>query len=403
MPRYVYRAKSGPSNTLEGELFAENERVALGKIEGLGYCPVWVREKDSGKHSSSPGSVRGIRTRDVNVFTRQLAGLIKSGVHILKALRIAREQCAGRGLQRLVSTLEDDVRDGHMLSESLAKYPSVFPAMYVNMVRSGESGGILDVILLKLAESRDREEEIRGKVRSALAYPALVLVVGIVTVFILVTFFLPKIVNLFRHFSDLPWPTRILIAISDFCGNHWIWIVVPLVLVAAVFQRMASGSTGRKFVDTLKLRIPLAGGLILKSEVARFARTFSLLIEAGIPVERGLTLSGGAMNNAVLRHEIEQVADQAVRQGSQVADGLRTATHFPDYARSMIAVGEEGGRMDETLADVAQFYEREVERSIVTITSLIEPILILFVGALVGFIAMAMMLPIFAVTQAVMK
>ncbi len=402
MPRFAYRAKVGPEKTIEGELTADNEKAALARIESMGYCPVWVREHEKGR--DEPGQrllLERIGRRDTGIFTRQLAGLLKSGVPILRSLRTVRDQTSNGRMRRTVGLIEDEIRDGKMLSDALSMHPGAFSQLYVNMVRSGESGGVLDVILLRLADAYDKEEELRGKLRSALAYPTLVLIVGAVTVFVMMTFFLPRIADLFRNFHDLPLPTRMLIRASDLCKHYWLWAVVPLVLVLSIFKRFATGSRGRLLVDKMKLGLPLAGEFIMQSEIARFARTLSLLIESGIPVERGLALSAGTVNNSVLRREIEQVRESTVSQGMSVAAGLKNAPFFPEYARNMIAVGEESGRIEESLKDVAQYYEREVDRRVVVATSLIEPILILVVGAIVGFIALAMMLPVFAITRAI--
>jgi type II secretory pathway component PulF len=401
MPKFLYKAKDGPEKTIDGELIAESRETALAVIEEMGYTPITVKEKGLDEDSLGRLPFRRISTRDINVFTRQLAGLLKSGVPILRALRTVGEQSENVRFRRVVGEIEATVRDGAMLSAALAKHPRLFTELYVNMVRSGESAGVLDTILLRLADAREKEEDVRRKVSAALAYPSLVLVVGFVTVFVMLTFFLPRISDMFRSFSDLPMPTKILIGISDFCSKYWKAGLLPLILLIAILKRITSGGAGRGMVDSFKLRLPLAGKLIREAEVARFARTLSLLVEAGIPVERGLALSAATMNNSVLREEIDKVRRRTIEQGASIANGLRDASNFPSFARNMIAVGEESGRIDESLADVASFYEKEVDHSIALATSLIEPVLILLVGGVVGFIVFAMLLPIFAVTQSV--
>lgn len=398
MPRFIYRAKDGPDNTVEGELAAENEAAALARIEAMGYSPVWVRALDRADAAVGSAAVR-VRGRDVTIFTRQLAGMIKSGVPILRALKTVREQSADGGFQRVAADLENTVRDGRMLSEAFAKHPAVFPELYVSMVRSGESGGILDVVLARLADAREKEDEVRKKVQAALAYPALVLSVGVLTVFVMVTLILPRISGFFRNFRNLPMPTRILLFISDSCRDYWPWGLVLIVLAVAVFRRVTAGGKGRTLLDRAVLRLPIAGSLVLEANVSRFARTMALLVDAGIPVDRALSLGAATMSNSVLRAEIEEVRRSTVEHGMSVAAGLRKAEHFPVYAQSMAAVGEESGRLDEALSDVASFYEKEVERRIGIMTSLIEPVLILAVGAVVGFIVFAMMMPIFAISS----
>lgn len=401
MPKFSYKAKDGPVKDVEGELVAEDRTSALARIEKMGYHPVWVREKDADRAESPARSAAFVSRRDVSIFTRQLAGLIKSGIPILRALRTVGEQSASRRFRSIVKHMEMSVRDGRMLSDALTEYPTLFPELYVNMIRSGESAGALDEMLYRLAEARDREDELRNKVRTAMAYPMLVLIVGFITVFVMVTFFLPKIADLFRTFASLPLPTRMLMRTSELCSRYWLWVLAPLVLALAVLKRMMSGPRGRHFMDSLKLRLPLIGGFLKEADVSRFARTMALLVRAGIPVEKALALSGRTLNNSVMRDEIEAVRRNTVEHGQSIADGLAGKGAFPVFARSMIAVGEESGRIDESLVDTAVFYEKEVERRIALSTSLIEPAMILLVGGVVGFIVFAMLLPILTVSSSI--
>ncbi len=401
MPTFIYRAKNGPTKTVEGELVAESETVALAKIDGMGFVPVWVQVK-----GSTAGSGRGLRfsrikQRDITVFTRQLAGLVKSGVPILRALRTVGAQSASVRFRGILEEIEARVRDGRMLSEAMVEHPRIFPELYVNMVRSGESAGILDEILLRLADAMEKEEQVRRKVQSALAYPALVLGVGILTVVAMLVFFLPGILALFEGFEELPASTRALMHISKFFESYWLGMVASVGLASLILARLSSGTTGRKAVDLLKLQLPLFGRLVKEAEVARFARTMSLLIGAGVPVERALSLGGATMKNRVLRAEIDDVISRTVHQGMSVTAGLERCKHFPVFVRNMVATGEEGGRLDESMADVASFYEREVEGHISLVTSLIEPILILGVGGIVGFIVFATLMPIIDLTKTI--
>ncbi|MEI6969965.1 MAG: type II secretion system F family protein [bacterium] len=405
MPRFTYKARNAELKTIEGELVAGNEAEALARLDAMGYCPVWVREMAQEPEDAIPRARRRERIphREVTVFTRQMVGLTKSGVPILKALRTVREQSANPRFCAVLAHLEETVRDGRMLSEALAQHPHVFSQLYVNMVRAGESAGILDVILLRLAEAREREDAIRRKLQAASVYPLLVLAVGVVTVFVVITFFMPKIAGMFRNVDDLPLPTALLIGLSEGIRHYWPWVLVPAVLLAAILRRIGSGAKGRAILDNARLRLPLIGAFTLQAEMARFSRTMSLLISAGIPVEKGLALSADTMTNSVLRNEMDEVRRTTVQQGRSIASGLKNSRHVPAYLQSMAAVGEEGGRLDEAFADVAFYYENELERQIGMMTSLVEPILILVVGAVVGFIVFAMMLPIFEMTKSMAR
>jgi len=375
--------------------------VVAGLAVAAGGCAK-DKEKDAG---TAIGGIFGrrIAQREITVFTRQLASLIKSGVPILKALYTISEQTENPAFRKVIKDFENTIRDGSLLSEALQKYPALFSQLYVNMVRSGESGGVLDTILIRLAESREKEEEVRRKVQAATAYPALVVIVGIITVMVLLVFFLPRITGIFKDygFSKLPLPTRMIIGVSDFFSHSWYWFLLVIGLLYAVFKRMAALEKGRTMIDRLKLRTPLAGKFIIQSEIARFARTLSLLIQAGIPIEKALTLSGSVLNNSVLRDEVEEIRKGTVTNGMSVSAGLRKARYFPPFVANMAAVGEEGGKLDESMTEIALFYEKEVEQRSRVTTSLLEPILILVVGLVVGIIVAAMLLPIFELSTVV--
>jgi len=402
MPTFVYKAKHGPGRTIDGELRAESRAAAVAAIDAMGYSPISVHEKPAGSACRRIGmGWRRITQRDVTVFTRQLASLIRSGVPILRALSTVVEQTENGRFQRVVESLEISIRDGNMLSDAMAAHPSLFPELYVNMVRSGESAGILDTILTRLSEAREKEEDLRRKIQAALAYPILVLCVGVATVFALFAFFLPRVTVLFEDFRALPLPTRVLIGISDFFSNHWYWVLLAVFLVIAVFRRLASLGKGRTFIDGIYLHMPLVRRFVLEADIARFARTLSLLVQAGIPVDKALSLSSNNLGNAVLREELEGVRRGTVTQGAPLSDGLKKSRHIPVFVANMTAVGEEAGRLDESLAEIASFYEKELDQHSRLAASLLEPVLILTVGVVVGFIVVSMLLPIFEIGTAI--
>jgi type II secretory pathway component PulF len=397
MPHYIYRAKNGPGETVEGEIRAESRTAAAADIDAMGLSPIWVREKTAQDGKERALRLGGVSARDVTVFSRQLASLLKSGVPILRALSTIRDQSEKRDVSRLVEDIESRIRRGDMLSDALLQHPRIFPELYVNMIRSGEWGGVLDTILVRLADTREKDEEFRRKVQAALAYPALVIAVGTITVFVLLAFFMPRVVELFEGYRNLPLPTRILIATSNFFSAAWHWILIAALLAAAVYRRLATHEGGRKLVDRFKLRLPLLKDLIQKAEIARFSRTLGLLLESGVSVERGLDLAARTLKNSVLRGEVENVREETVRQGMPMSTGLKRAPHFPPFVAHMVAVGEESGRLENALAEVADFYEKEVEQTSRLATSLLEPVLILVVGGVVGLIVIAMLLPIFEI------
>lgn len=396
MPTYLYKAKNGPQETIEGELQADSRSVAVSRIDAMGYHPVWVREKDVEETSAARRIFgRRISNRDITVFTSQLASLTRSGVPILRALTTIANQTENASLQRVVQNVQITIRDGGMLSDALSKHPKHFNELFVNMVRSGESAGVLDVILTRITEAREREEDTRRRVQAAMAYPILILSVGLATVFALFAFFLPRVVALFSSYDDLPLPTQILIGISDFFSKRWYWILLVGFLVAAVLKRLAAMEKGRMFFDRINLHLPLVSRFLKESDIARFARTLGLLLDTGTPIDRALVLSSDTLRNSVLQEEVGEARDSTVKQGMPLSEGLHRTKYFPPFVANLVAVGEEGGKLPEALTEIATFYEKQVEQQSRMVTSLLEPLLILLVGTIVGFIVAAMLLPIF--------
>lgn len=396
MASFVYKAKMGPGNTEQGEIHAENRSAAIEQLNARGMVPVWVREKSEGSGEGHGFRFkRRVKARDITLFTRQFASLSRSGVPVLSALSTCARQSENPAFRKVLEEMEGGIRDGGMFSDSLARFPELFSGVYINMVRAGESAGKLDIILQRLADTREKEEEVRRKVQAAIAYPALVVTVGVLTVFLLLTFFMPRVVDLFRNFDDLPVPTRMLIGISGVFSGYWYWMVMGVVLLLLIYRRTVSTGSGRQAVDAFKLSMPLIGGVIMRHQMAVFSRTLALLIEAGINIDRGMRLSAGALVNSVLKNKLLQAADETVNQGAPFSAALKKVGFIPPMVINMSAVGEQGGRLDESLSEVASFYEAEIEQQTRVVMSLIEPVLILVVGGIVGFIVAAMLLPIF--------
>jgi len=408
MPFYTYKAKSGPDKVLSGEIEAASQDAAVEKLVEKGLTPVSVAEAyaagaDSGR-SAAYGAERprlSLSTHaasgDIDVFTRQIASLIRAGVPVLRALSIIVSQTESRPLKAVVEDLSAQIRDGRMLSESMSKYPRVFNGLYISMIKAGEKGGALDEVLYRLADYREKEDELRRKIQAAAAYPLFVMAVGIVSVFVMLTFFLPKLMAIFTDMSQLPLPTRMLKQASDFMSANWIWAVIALVFIAAVFSRSKPGGKKKMAFDAVKLHIPFIRKFVRNVEISRFARTLGLLLKNGISVHESLQLAAGTLDNELLRAQLESARDDLLNKGQTLSASLKKINLFPVFAVNMIAVGEESGKLEESLAEIANVYEREVEQSIKIMTALLEPVLILAVGAVVGFIVFAMLLPIFSI------
>ena len=420
---YSYKAKKGPIQVVEGDVDAVSQEDAVAKLEGMGLTPIRVfvkgyvpREPKLGrprtesrapaaahKDASRPlsravllSSFTRVKSRDVDTFTRQMASLIKASVSVLGSLTLISQQTESKPLKSVVGDLEREVRNGKMLSEAMEKYPDIFDNLYLSMVRSGEKGGVLEETLSRLAIHREREQEIRRKIQAAMAYPALMVIVGIGTIFVMLTFFLPKLVGLFENMRQtLPLPTRILISLSNFMAGNWYWIAIAAVLVFSIFGRIKSGSKKKLMLDIIKLHVPFIKTFVLNAEIAKFTKTLGLLLASGIPIHDSLKFSTDTLDNDVLKDSLYRVGHEIITEGSTLRDSLHRIDVFPKFAANMIAVGEQGGKLEGALAEVSAVYEREVDQAIKIATALLEPILILVVGAVVGFMVFAMLMPIF--------
>jgi len=404
MPIYIYKAKKGPNEIVEGEIEANSQDNAVTKLVDMGLSPVGVFEKgtpvEGERVAPKTGSQRpqpGIsaRSQDIDIFTRQLASLIKAGVPVLRALSLIVSQTQSKTLKEVVAELERQIRGGSLLSDSMSRYPRIFNGLYISMIKAGEKGGALEEVLYKLAEYRENEQELRHKVQAAITYPVFVIVVGAITVFVMLTFFLPKLVGLFESFQQLPLPTRILMAISSFMHDNWYWFIFAFIFIWVLLARSRQGSKKKFFVDIIKLQLPFIKDFVRNSEIAKFARTLGLLLKNGISVHESLQLAADTLDNEALKDRLNLAKQEIIGKGSTLSGSLKKIGLFPIFAVNMIAVGEEGGHLEESLAEIANVYERDVEQSMKIMASLLEPILILIVGGVVGFIVFAMLLPIF--------
>ncbi|MGE4357227.1 MAG: type II secretion system F family protein [Candidatus Omnitrophota bacterium] len=398
MPKFVYKAKEGPTKIIEGTMDAETREQVIDRLQAMGYYPISIVEESVLKEADKFSLLREegrIKRSELTLFTRQLSDLIDSGITLLRALNLIEEQTKGWFMRRVISSLAKEIKDGKRLSESLTKFPQIFSRLYVALVRAGEVGGMLDDVLSELADYLEKEEELKARVRGALAYPILMACVGVATVFILMSFVIPRLAVMFKDLGqNLPLPTLVLIRLSDFLKNFWWLILAFFAFLYFVLQRSANNPEGGIVFDRLKLKIPLFGELVKKSEIARFCRTLSTLLKNGVPILGALDTVIPVMGNKVIKKEIEKMYNE-VRDGVSLSKAITNSVYFPPLVSNMIAVGEEGGMLESSLMKVAESFEREVERVVKVITSLIEPALILLMGTVVGFIVISMLLPIF--------
>ena len=410
MPIFSFKAKKGPRQIIESNIEAESKEVAIAKIDQMGYVPISVtlQEKSPTGAVSERIKKKGarrptirlklferIRPRDITMFTEQLSSLLKAKVSLFEAINILSTQTENALLREVIAFISDRLKDGNNLSDSMSKYPRVFPVLYINMIRSGESGGILEQTLERLVEFRQEEEEIKTRITSALAYPAFIVIVGLLTIFVLLTFGIPRLVSVFSDVGQaLPLPTRILISISGGIRNYWYWFLIIIAFLFFLLRRVISMQ--KIIFDKFKLNLPILGDFLKKGMLARFSRTFATLLANGIPVFQALQIIIPAADNEIFKKELERIHTDIIA-GSSFARSLKESYWFPAFMTNMITVAEKGGNLQEALLEVARFYERELAKTTKVMTSLLEPAIILVMGLLVGFIVMAMLLPIFQI------
>ena len=403
MPRFRYSALDRSGKTVSGEIAAENPEEVKRRIRDMGYFPSEIGETAQLTLGRPAGQKRRGRlsSTDIVIMTRQLADMTAARLPMFRSLSVLAEQADRQALQELVEGLRDDIQEGQPLSEALRRHPRHFGDLYVNMVRAGETSGHLDAVLLRLAEFLEKSLHRRSQVVSALLYPAVLIMVAIGAVSFVVGFLFPKLSSLFSELEQtLPLITQLLLVVAGVVGKTW-WIVALFVVALVLGLRWyARTEAGREALDLLMLRAPLLGSVWHKMAVSRLARTFGTMMSGGVPILEALEISGNAIGNRPLTRAAEAVREE-VRQGTRVADALGNAGVFPPLLVHMTAVGEETGKLPEMLTRVADSLDFEVDSTLGRLTTLLEPIVIIVMGVIVGFIVLAVLLPIFQINATI--
>ncbi|MFA6600046.1 MAG: type II secretion system F family protein [Candidatus Omnitrophota bacterium] len=420
MPNYQYRAKDGRGKTVDGLMEAASEGEAVEKVNRLGLLPVRVEltaapvkpepvqkseteEKAPARPVARKAPAKGgpIKSKEITAFGRQLSSLIRSGVPILKAIGIISQQSDSAAFKKMLDQIYEDVKNGAPFSASLGKFPGLFPPLYTALVAAGESTGNLDQSLLRVTEYRQKQEDIVSRVRAALIYPMLMGITGLGTIIFMLTFVMPRLLGIFARLGgELPLPTRILIGTSDALRQPWIWVGVAAAVLAGVVLSRQKNEKHALALSLFVLGIPLLGDFALKIEIARFTRTMELLIKSGISVLAAIRTTAPVIANLVLRNDLLKCL-QDISEGGSFGRSLRRSKRFPSFMINLISVGEESGKLDESLGEIANFYERETDEAVRILTSLLEPLMILGMGLVVGFIVVAMLLPMFEINMMV--
>ena len=397
MTTFIYKAKKNTAETVAGEINAQTQEEAIDLINQLGLLPVSVKPQEAGNENIDLGRPRNVKSVEFFVFSRQLANLLKSGVAVLRALSIMEEQTSSPYFRKVIAAIVQGIKHGKSLSECLEEFPHIFSSLYITMVRAGEEGSNLQDMLVSVSIYQRRQEEIRGKVRMALAYPVFMAAVGLLTVYFILTFVLPKMFGLFDSIGEaLPLPTVILLKISGFLNQGGLWWLVIGAVGCLLFGRWAKGKAGRSALSQVLLKIPMLGDVLLKTELSRFSRTLVLLLQSDVSIIKALQISIPILSNELVKKHLYR-CQEALETGSSFGESLREAKEMPSMMGHLISVGEESGNLTEVLTEIAETYEQETDESIKMFTTLLEPVMILLVGLVIGFIVFAMLLPIFQV------
>jgi type IV pilus assembly protein PilC len=393
---YAYRVRDRQGKLVTGTLVADSEPLVLSRLQEMGYVPIQVTERKESvlgrEFSLRPGHVK---LKDLAVFSRQFATMVNSGLPILRALAILAQQIESKSLANVVGEVRVEVERGSSLSAAMAKHPKAFNNLYVAMVRSGETGGVLDSVLLRLADQLEREVELRRRIKSAMTYPVVVLFLVTMILAAMLLFIVPQFKTIYAELQGtLPLPTRILLAVSDAVRHYWYIVLLVVVALVIVLRRYKKTERGRAQVDAFKLRVPVFGSLFHKVALSRFSSTLSILLRSGVPVLQALDIVSETVNNKVLTRAVMDV-QSSVKEGESISRPLGKHKVFPPMVVHMLSVGEETGAVDSMLEKVAEFYDAEVTAQVDALTSLIEPLMIAVIGGAVGLAVIALYLPMF--------
>ncbi len=395
MAQFIYRAKDSTLNVVEGTIEADNESAAISTLGSRGVFPISLTMAHQANASSPWWISRQVSAQTLAYATRQLADLLGGGLPLLNALTLLAKQTEHRTLRAVVDALAAAVKDGRALSQALAEHPTIFPPLYISMVKAGEVTGALEQALARLADLGEHEAELRGRVINAAVYPMFVLLLALLMTLFLMTYVIPKLSLVFVESGQLlPLPTRMLLAISGVCTQWWWVLGIGVMALAWVVRRWSSSAAGKATLDRVFIAMPGFGTLVRKLETARLTRSLGVMVGQGVPVLQAIEVVASNTSNVVLRQAVNQLRD-AVRDGSSIAAALTASGQFPAFVSNMVAIGEESGTVDTALMKVATAYEREADRAIRTLTTLLDPLLLVFVGGIVMFIVLAMLLPIF--------
>jgi len=402
---YEYKALNIKGKEVSGIIEAESRISAGQNLKRMNLYPVTLNEttektiEKKRRDISLSTLIERITRSDISVFTTQFAALVEAGMPVVDSFEISIQQTEKKSMRKMLSVIKEEVNKGVSLADAFKLFPRHFSPLYINMVRAGEESGSLEIVLMRLADFLQMQLETQSKIMATLAYPVLMLIVGITVVFFLVTFVIPTVTGIFEEMNQaLPLPTMILIGVSSFLEKAWVYILIFIIALFLFFNRYKRTPRGKELFDRFKLKVPLLGNQYKKIIMARFTRTLGTLLTNGVPIVTSFDIVKNIIDNRLISTAIERARDD-IKEGKEVSKPLASSGIFPPVVVNMIAVGEKSGQLEEMLSRVSKIMETELDSSLKKLLSLLEPLMILFMGAIVAFIVISILLPIFEMNQ----
>lgn len=401
MPVYIWKGKNSYGEKRKGEIEAPDQAAALSQVKRLRITNPVIKEKPKDLFANVAIFQPKVTGKDIVIFTRQLSTMIDAGLPLVQGLEILEKQQSNVTFKKVLGEIRIDVESGSTLADSMRKHTKVFDKLFTNMIEAGETGGILDTILSRLAAFMEKSMALKKKIKGAMTYPTICLAISILILGVILVFVVPVFKSMFEDFgSTLPAPTQLVVDLSDFFKSNSIYMIIGAVLAWMIFKKVYSTEKGQIFFDRLFLRMPVVGPLLRKVAVAKFTRTLSTMLQSGVPILEALQVVARTAGNKIIEQAVFRVGD-AIAEGRPIAEPLDESGVFPNMVVQMISVGESVGALDAMLEKIADFYDEEVDQAVENLTAMIEPFMMVFLGGMIGGLVVAMYLPIFKIASVV--
>lgn len=401
MPVYIWKGKNSYGEKRKGEIEAPDQAAALAQVKRLRIVDPVIKEKPKDLLENVAFFQPKVTGKDIVIFTRQMSTMIDAGLPLVQCLEILGKQQSNSTFKKVLGVVMSDVESGSTLADSMRKHPKIFDNLFTNMIEAGETGGILDTILGRLAGFMEKSMALKKRIKGAMTYPAICLAISILILAVILIFVVPVFSQMFEDFgSSLPMPTQIVVNLSEFFKSYFFYLIVAAILLWMLFKKVYSTEKGQMTFDRIFLRMPVVGILLRKVAVSKFTRTLSTMLQSGVPVLEALNVVARTSGNKVIEQAVFRVGD-AIAEGRPIAEPLEESGVFPNMVVQMINVGESVGALDTMLEKIADFYDEEVDQAVENLTAMIEPFMMVFLGGMIGALVVAMYLPIFKIASVV--